>query len=79
MKVPRDLSGAALVKCLCRSWGYRKVHQAGSHVILDTDDPSPHRIAVPAHKALRLGTLRSILRDVARHKNVSRDDILASL
>lgn len=79
MKVPRDLSGTELVRCLCKRWGYRRVHQAGSHVILDTDEPSPHRISVPAHKTLRLGTLRSILRDVARHKNVNRDDILASL
>jgi predicted RNA binding protein YcfA (HicA-like mRNA interferase family) len=79
MKVPRDLSGAALVKCFCKSWGYRRVHQVGSHVILDTNDPSPHRIAVPAHKTLRLGTLSGILRDVARHKNVDRAEILASL
>jgi len=79
MKVPRDLSGADLVKCLCRSWGYRRVHQVGSHVILDTDEPSPHRIAVPDHRNLRLGTLRSILRDVAGHKGVSREEVLASL
>lgn len=33
MKVPRDLSGAQLVKVLCRDWDYHQVHQEGSHVI----------------------------------------------
>ena len=79
MKLPRDLSGQALAECLCRNWGYRRVHQVGSHVVLETDDPGRQRIVVPAHKALRLGTLQAIVRAVATHKAVSRDDILASL
>ena len=37
MKLPRDLAGRALVKVLCRDWGYRVVHQQGSHIILDTE------------------------------------------
>ena len=39
MKVPRDLSGTQLIKVLCRDWGYRLVHQEGSHVILQTETP----------------------------------------
>ena len=49
MKLPRDLSGLQVVEALCRHWGYRKVHQAGSHIILETDQPSVQRIAIPAH------------------------------
>ncbi len=79
MKVPRDLGGQELVKVLCRDWGYRQVHQEGSHMVLQTEQPSHHRIAVPAHKSLRVGTLNAILRAVARHKNVSRDQVLQSL
>ena len=79
MKIPRDTSGATLAACLCRHWGYRQVHQSGSHVILDTEIPSHHRIAVPAHAALRIGTLNAILRAVAAHKGVARDAILATL
>jgi predicted RNA binding protein YcfA (HicA-like mRNA interferase family) len=59
--------------------GYVQVHQVGSHIILQTDAPSPHRIAVPAHDALRIGTLNAILRDVAMHKGIDRQDILDSL
>ncbi|MDR3674928.1 MAG: type II toxin-antitoxin system HicA family toxin [Acidobacteriota bacterium] len=79
MKVPRDLSGQDLVQTLCRKWGYRVVHQEGSHVVLETDDPSHQRLAVPAHRYLRIGTLHAILRTVANHKRVERDAIIESL
>jgi predicted RNA binding protein YcfA (HicA-like mRNA interferase family) len=79
MKIPRDVSGARLADILCRRWQYTKVHQAGSHIILETKEPSHQRIVVPDHRALRLGTLTSILRAVAEHKNVSRDLIIADL
>ena len=76
MKIPRDLSGRDLIKTLCRNCGYRIVHQVGSHVILETDDPSHHRLAVPDHRVLRVGTLNGILRAVAEHKKITREDIL---
>ena len=76
MKIPRDLSGEELVKKLCRNWEYRVVHQEGSHIVLETESPSHHRIAVPAHKSLRIGTLNVILRSVARHKGVDRAQLL---
>ena len=79
MKLPRDLSGRALVDHLCRHWGYRQVNQEGSHILLETADPSHQRIAIPAHRILRLGTLNSILRAVSRHKNVRREDVLRSV
>jgi predicted RNA binding protein YcfA (HicA-like mRNA interferase family) len=79
MKVPRDISGAHLAGILCRKWGYARVHQVGSHIILETAEPSHQRIAVPEHHALRLGTFIAILRTVARHKGVTRDAIIASL
>ncbi len=79
MKIPRDLSGHDIVQTLCRKWGYRVVHQEGSHVVLETDEPSHQRLAVPAHKYLRIGTLNAILRTVANHKGVERDAIIESL
>ncbi|HUZ45721.1 MAG TPA: type II toxin-antitoxin system HicA family toxin [Terriglobia bacterium] len=79
MKIPRDLSGEGLVKALCRNWGYRVVHQEGSHIVLETADPSHQRIVVPAHRQLRVGTLSAILRSIARHKGVPRESILRSL
>ena len=79
MKMPRDLSGHDLVKALCRHWDYQKINQVGSHIILQTGIPSSQRIAIPAHDCLRVGTLNGILRAVADHKGVSREDILNTL
>jgi predicted RNA binding protein YcfA (HicA-like mRNA interferase family) len=79
MKLPRDLSGNQFARLLCRNWGYQQVNRVGSHIILQTDLPSSQRIAVPAHESLRIGTLNSILRAVAAHKKVNREDILSSL
>jgi predicted RNA binding protein YcfA (HicA-like mRNA interferase family) len=64
---------------VCRQWQYTKVHQVGSHIILETSEPTHQRIAIPAHHPLRLGTFSSILRTVAKHKGVSRDELIATL
>ena len=74
MKLPRDLSGAELVS---RHYGYRRVNQEGSHVILETDSPRPHRLAIPDHNPLRIGTLSGILRSVANANSVDKETILS--
>jgi len=79
MKIPRDVSGLHFADVLCRRWQYTKVHQVGSHIILETSEPAHQRIAIPDHRPLRLGTFGSILRAVAQHKGVPRDAIIASL
>jgi predicted RNA binding protein YcfA (HicA-like mRNA interferase family) len=75
MKIPRDLSGADLISILSRNFGYRRLHQVGSHVILETDSPRHHRIAIPDHNPLRIGTLNSILRAVASAQGIDKKDI----
>ncbi len=79
MKLPRDLSGADLIRALCRDFGYLMLGQEGSHVILRTDTPRAHRISVPNHAPLRVGTLNAILKAVARAKDISTDDLLRAL
>ena len=79
MKLPRDLSGSALAKLLCQYWSYVQVYQTGSHIILDTEEPSHQRIAIPAHKSIRVGTLHNILKSVAHHKGINRQEILDKL
>jgi hypothetical protein len=48
-------------------------------MVLETEEPAHHRISIPAQKSLRVGTLNAILRSVAEHKGVSRDDLLKLL
>ena len=76
MKLPRDLSGAELIKLLCKHHAYRRVNQEGSHVILETESLRHHRLAVPDHNPLRVGTLNAILRAVAEVKGLEKEDIL---
>ena len=79
MKLPRNLNGKELIKVLCRDFGYVRVHQEGSHVILQTETPQHHRISVPDHSPLRIGTLNAILNAVARAQGISKADILGKL
>ncbi len=79
MKIPRNQSGREFADLLCHKWDYTIVHQKGSHIILETTEPAPQRIAIPDHKNLRIGTLNAILRAIARHKKIERSDILKSL
>ncbi len=74
MKLPRDLSGADLVKALARI-GYRVTRQTGSHIRVTTETPTQHHVTVPAHDPLKLGTLSGILSDISAHLKISRDEL----
>jgi predicted RNA binding protein YcfA (HicA-like mRNA interferase family) len=76
MKLPRDLSGETLVRRLCKVWGDTRIHQVGSHIILQTETPASHCIAVPAHNPLRVGTLNGIVSAVAAQRGISKENIL---
>jgi predicted RNA binding protein YcfA (HicA-like mRNA interferase family) len=60
-KLPTDLSGQELIRIPLRL-GFAFQRQRGSHVILRGESPFA-RVSVPDHKALRVGTLRTILRE----------------
>ncbi len=79
MKLPRDLAGADLARTLCQHFGYRQVNQEGSHIILQAETPRHHRLAVPDHHPLRLGTLNAILRAVATAQGIEKEGILRRL
>jgi hypothetical protein len=83
MKLPRDVSGEHLAGILCRRWHYRKVHQSGSHIIVEAEDPSHLRHTsasrCPNHDTLRIGTFHSALKAVASRKGVTREAVAARL
>lgn len=79
MKLPRDLHGRELAAALCQHWDYRQVNQVGSHIILQTETPVHHRLSIPDHKPLRIGTPNGILRDIAAAKRTTREAILAAV
>ncbi len=78
MRLPRDISGQTLALSLKR-FGYQKTRQTGSHLRLTTLENGEHHITIPQHDVLRVGTLASILDDVAQHFKISRNELLEQL
>jgi len=78
MKLPRDVGGEELSVAL-RRYGYSVTRQSGSHMRLTTQQGGEHHITIPRHSPLRVGTLNSILKDVAQHLGVERDQLIDSL
>jgi predicted RNA binding protein YcfA (HicA-like mRNA interferase family) len=58
---------------------YEASHQTGSHIRLTTRRRGEHHITIPAHDALKVGTLAAILRDVEQHHDLGRQDLLQKL
>ncbi len=78
MRLPRDLSGADLAQAL-KQFGYRITRQTGSHLRLTTSEHGEHHLTIPDHDPLRIGTLSSILADIAAHFELSRDEVVRRL
>lgn len=75
MRLPRDVSGADLIKAF-RPLGYEATRQTGSHIRLTTGENGTHHVTIPNHNPIRIGTLAGILDDVAKHFNISRQELL---
>lgn len=78
MRLPRDISGRELVAAL-RRVGYLVTRQTGSHIRLTRSADVEHHVTVPDHSPIKLGTLNGILRDVAEHVGMTRDELLDHL
>lgn len=79
MRLPRDVSGTDLAHALARH-GYVVTRQTGAHLRLSREGADgTHHITIPAHKALRAGTLSAILRAVGQHLGMTRDDLVRDL
>ena len=79
MRLPRDLSGSELASLLSR-FGYEPVRQSGSHIRLTSKlKATEHHITIPAHKVLRVGTLSSILKQVASYVEMDSEKLSEQL
>ncbi|MCP3960704.1 MAG: ImmA/IrrE family metallo-endopeptidase [bacterium] len=68
-----------LVWRLQESWGYRRLPRASGEIELVTLEPSRHRLVIRDPGGLDAAGVRGLVDEVARHKNVDRDQILYSL
>ena len=78
MKLPRDVSGVTLANALSK-FGYAVSRQKGSHLRLTTQRNGQHHVTIPKHDPIKIGTLASIVADVARHLKLNRDELLREM
>ncbi|MBI5683486.1 MAG: type II toxin-antitoxin system HicA family toxin [Verrucomicrobia bacterium] len=78
MKTPLDCDAPRLVRAL-RRLGYEPVRQTGSHIRLVKSGEASHHITIPDHSPIKVGTLHSILKEVATHHRLSVEQFLERL
>ncbi len=79
MKIPRDLNGADLARRLA-AYGYTVTRQSGSHMRLSRQVAEQQQhLTIPAHKPLRVGTLRQILKDVASQCGIGLEEVVQAI
>ena len=78
MRMPRDVNGPRLVAAL-RRLGYEAVRSRGSHVRVTTQRNGEHHEVVPMHRPIKVKTLSSILKSVARHHDMSVEELIREL
>jgi len=79
MKLPRDMGGDELAALLGK-YGYKITRQTSSHMRLtSTSKGFEHHITIPRHKPLRVGTLSSIVNEIAAYLEIERQKLVKEL
>lgn len=78
-KIPRDISGRELAELL-KIYGYEINRKTGSHIRLVSkfrDDE--HKITVPNHHPIKIGTLNNILNDLVDYLKIDKKELINKL
>jgi predicted RNA binding protein YcfA (HicA-like mRNA interferase family) len=78
MKLPRNISADELISST-QKFGYVVTRQKGSHIRITTNINGQHHLTIPNHSPIKLGTLSSILNDIASHFNLSKEELIKRL
>lgn len=78
MRLPRDLEPRALIHAL-GVLGYEQTRESGSHIRITTHLGGEFHQVIPDHKAIKIGTLHSILASIAAHHCITVDELLEKL
>jgi predicted RNA binding protein YcfA (HicA-like mRNA interferase family) len=79
MRTPRDVTGASLCKALGAVYAYAFVRQTGSHLMIQTIQMGKHSLSIPNHAPLKVGTLNTILKEVADHFEIDKQEVFLAL
>ena len=79
MRIPRDIGAEKLIAMMKRD-GYQVTRQRGSHIRLErTKGERVHRISIPNHNPMKIGTIHDILQDLAHNLEITIDDLVSKL
>ena len=78
MKLPRAICGMEFAEIL-KKYDYGISRQTGSHMRLTTLRQGEHHVTIPAHQALKVGTLEGIVHAVADHLQIDKVDLMKAL
>jgi len=48
----------------------------GSHIRLSSEKLGVHHITIPAHNPLKVGTLSNILKEIADHMKITKEELI---
>ena len=78
-KIPRNVSGRQMVKLL-EKYDYYVAKKRGSHIrLISHFKGSEHKITIPDHKQIKIGTLNNILKDIGNYLKISKEDLINDL
>jgi len=78
-KIPRDISGRGLAKLL-KKYGYEINRETGSHIrLISKFREKEHKITIPDHQPIKIGTLNNILSDLADCLKIDKKELLKVL
>lgn len=76
MRMPRGVRGEELSRLLSKL-GYEVTRQTGSHIRLSRR--GQHHVTIPRHSELKVGTLSGIVRDIAEHMDMQREEAIRAI
>lgn len=78
-RIPRDISGKKLIQLL-KKYDYKVTRQAASHIrLVSLFQGVEHKITIPDHRSIKIGTLNGILADIADYLEIAKEKIVEKL
>ncbi|RLC44208.1 MAG: hypothetical protein DRH70_09040 [Candidatus Coatesbacteria bacterium] len=78
-KIPRDISGRELAQLLDK-YEYKIKRETGSHMRLVSEiRGKEHKITIPNHNPIKIGTLNNILNDLADYLKIDKKLLIDEL
>ena len=78
-KVPRDINARELIQYL-KIFEYSVIRQTGCHIRLASNYMGiNHQITIPNHSPIKIGTMNSILNDIADYLKIDKSALIEIL